>query len=106
MADKLYYSIGEVAERLGVNPSLIRFWEKEFPELKPHKTSKGNRLFKEEDIRLLETIFKLVKVDGYTLAGAREYLKSQSRLPEKKPEIVQKLQSIRAGLEAIARKLE
>lgn len=106
MAEKLYYSIGEVAEKLGVNPSLIRFWEKEFPEIKPHKTNKGNRMFTVGDISLLESIYQLVKVEGYTLSGAREQLKSRNQIPGEKTELIQKLESIRTGLEALAKNLE
>src|SRR5512139_4095394 len=106
MAEKLYYSIGEVADKLGVNPSLIRFWEKEFPEIKPHKTNKGNRLFTVRDISILESIYQLVKVEGYTLSGAREQLKSRNQIPGEKTELIQKLESIRADLESIAGKLD
>lgn len=72
---KIYYSIGEVAATFKVNTSLIRFWEKEFDVLKPKKNKKGNRLFTEADMRNLHTIFNLVKVQGYTLQGAKEVLK-------------------------------
>jgi DNA-binding transcriptional MerR regulator len=71
---KIYYSIGEVARHFGVNPSLIRFWEKEFPQLKPRKNRRGARLYTKKDIQLLETIFRLVKIEGYTLEGARKHL--------------------------------
>lgn len=74
---KLYYSIGEVAEMFGVNTSLIRFWENEFEILKPSKTKKGNRLFTAQDIENIKVIFKLVKGEGYTLQGAKEKLKMQ-----------------------------
>jgi len=72
---KIYYSIGEVAATFKVNTSLIRFWEKEFEVLKPKKNKKGNRLFTETDMRNLHTIYNLVKVQGYTLQGAKEALK-------------------------------
>jgi len=106
MVEKLYYSIGEVAERLGVNPSLIRFWEKEFPEIRPQKTSKGNRQFTIQDISLLENIYRLVKVEGFTLAGAREHLKEKKHSPDSHPLVIRKLRSIKADLESIARNLE
>ena len=59
--EKLYYSIGEVAEILQVNTSLIRFWEKNFTIIKPHKNKKGNRYFTKEDIENLKLIYHLVK---------------------------------------------
>lgn len=73
---KLYYSIGEVAEMLEVNTSLIRFWEKEFPRIKPKKTKKGNRLYTPKEIEKIEQIYILVKEQGYTLDGAKKALRS------------------------------
>ena len=69
LPDKLYYSIGEVAEAFKVNTSLIRFWEKEFDAIKPRKNAKGNRKFTKEDIKNLELIYHLVKERGFTLEG-------------------------------------
>jgi len=73
--EKVYYSIGEVAELFEVNQSLIRFWEKEFDILKPQKNKKGNRLFTKNDLENLKLIYHLVRERGYTLQGAREKLK-------------------------------
>jgi DNA-binding transcriptional MerR regulator len=73
--EKLYYSIGEVAELFEVNPSLIRFWEKEFDVLKPKKNRKGDRMFTQVDIGQLRLIYHLVKERGYTLQGARDKMK-------------------------------
>lgn len=73
---KLYYSIGEVAGMLDVNTSLIRFWEKEFPIIKPKKNKKGNRLYTPKEIGKIDRIYILVKEKGYTLDGARKALKS------------------------------
>jgi DNA-binding transcriptional MerR regulator len=75
---KLYYTIGEVADMFQVNPSLIRFWEKEFSVIKPKKNAKGNRLFSPKDIENFNKIYHLVKVNGYTLDGARKALKEKS----------------------------
>ncbi len=75
---KLYYSIGEVASIFNVNTSLIRFWEKEFPGIKPKKNKKGNRLFTPKDIQLLDKIYVLVKEKGYTLEGAKKALKDKT----------------------------
>ena len=73
--EKLYYSIGEVSQMFDVNPSLIRFWEKEFSIIKPKKNKKGNRLFTQKDIKNFRLIYQLVKVEGYTLEGAKQKLK-------------------------------
>ena len=75
---KLYYSIGEVADMLDVNTSLIRFWEKEFPIIKPKKNKKGNRLYTPKEIKKIDRIYILVKENGYTLDGARKALKSKA----------------------------
>ena len=74
----MYYSIGEVAKMLDVNTSLIRFWEKEFPTVKPKKNKKGNRLFTAKEIVKIDKIYTLVKVKGYTLDGAKKALREKS----------------------------
>ena len=68
---KVYYSIGEVADMFGVNTSLIRFWEKEFDVIKPHKNKNGNRQFTKADIDNFHLIYHLVKEIGMTLKGAQ-----------------------------------
>jgi len=73
--DKLFYTIGQVAEMFKVNTSLIRFWEKEFDIINPNKNKKGNRLFTKTDIENFHIIFHLVKERGMTLRGAKQKLK-------------------------------
>ena len=75
--EKYYYSIGEVAKMFGVNTSMIRYWENEFDVLRPRKNKKGNRLFTERDVRYVHVIYQLLKVKGYTLAGAKQALKDK-----------------------------
>lgn len=97
----MYYSIREVAAMLAINPSMIRFWEKEFSQLKPHKLGNGERRFTENDIALLKQIQHLLKDKGYTIEGARKALKSdiKSTPPETQlKEIVNKLESIKEKL--------
>ncbi|NNF02460.1 MAG: MerR family transcriptional regulator [Bacteroidia bacterium] len=72
---KLYYSIGEVSRMFNVNPSLIRFWEKEFDIIKPKKNKKGNRLFTKQDLDNIKLIYHLVKERGFTLQGAKNKIK-------------------------------
>ena len=98
LPEKLYYSIGEVAKAFGVNASLIRFWEKEFDEIKPKKNAKGNRKFTPEDIKHLELIYHLVKERGFTLEGAKVHLKEERKKTLSNFEIIRKLQHIRAEL--------
>lgn len=72
--ERKYYPIGLVARDLGVAPSLIRFWEKRFPEIKPKKNKNGKRLYTNKEIEKIHLIFNLVKEKGYTLNGARAHL--------------------------------
>jgi hypothetical protein len=74
---KLYYSIGEVAELLNVNASLLRFWEKEFKFEISKKNAKGNRLFSVKEIDKINRIYHFVKIEGYTLDGAKKALRSK-----------------------------
>ncbi|MDR0711974.1 MAG: MerR family transcriptional regulator, partial [Prevotellaceae bacterium] len=69
--EKIYFSIGEIAEMFEVNASLIRFWEREFDIIKPQKNKKGNRLFTQKDVDSFRIIYHLVKEEGMTLDGAR-----------------------------------
>ena len=107
---KLYYSIGEVATFFDVNTSLIRFWEKEFPSVKPKKNKKGNRLFTPKDILKLDKIYTLVKEKGYTLDGANKALKdkttdysSTNKETIDQSEIIIKLENIKRKLLALKR---
>jgi len=98
LPEKLYYSIGEVAEAFGVNASLIRFWEKEFDVIQPKKNAKGNRKFTREDIRNLELIYHLVKERGFTLEGAKIHLKEERQKTLSNFEIIRKLENIKSTL--------
>lgn len=105
LPDKRYYSIGELAKAFDVNTSLIRFWEKEFDILQPKKNAKGNRMFRPEDVENLKKIFYLVKEKGYTLDGARDYLKNDAKASLSKLEIIQKLEQIKQELLEIKNQL-
>lgn len=76
---KLYYRIGEVADMFKVNTSLIRYYEKEFDIIKPHRNKKGNRLFTQNDVDHFHTIFHLIKEKGYTLEGAKLKLRENKQ---------------------------
>ena len=104
--EKMYYQIGEVSEMIGENASLIRFWEKEFGILKPKKNLKGNRLFTKKDVENLKLIHFLVKEKGYTLQGARDYLKFQATATKDKLEIIKSLESARKFLVELRDNLE
>jgi len=96
--NKLYYSIGEVAKILEVNPSLIRFWEKSFELDPPKKNRKGNRLFTIEEIQHLKKIHYLVKEKGYTLPGAKEFLNKNLKKETEKTKLVQSLKELKSFL--------
>jgi DNA-binding transcriptional MerR regulator len=102
---KLYYRIGEVAEMFKVNTSLIRFYEKEFDIIKPHRNKKGNRLFTQNDVDNFHTIFHLIKDKGYTLDGAKSYLKKKITANPDSQEVVKSLQRIKRFLLEIRNEL-
>ena len=93
---KRYYTIGEVAKAMGVNTSLLRFWEKEFEMIKPKKNKRGNRFYAAADIERLKLIHELVRESGFTLAGARQRLKRRKSLST--IEIISKLEAVKVEL--------
>lgn len=105
LPEKLYYSIGEVADAFGVNTSLVRFWEKEFDVLKPKKNAKGNRKFTPKDIKNLELIYHLVKERGFTLEGAKIHLKENKQKTLDQFEIIRKLEAVKTELLKIKEQL-
>jgi DNA-binding transcriptional MerR regulator len=83
MEEKLFYTISEIAGRLGVNVSLVRFWEKEVAVVKPIRNGGGKRRYTQEDLQKLQTFYHLVKIKGYTLQGAMDALKNQGKKENK-----------------------
>ena len=96
--EKLYYSIGEVADMFKVNSSLIRYWEKEFSIIKPQKNKKGNRFFTKSDIENFHLIYNLVKERGMTLKGAKQKLKENKGEAEYNFKIIQSLKQMKSLL--------
>lgn len=96
--NKLYYTMGEVTALFGVNASQIRFYEREFDIIQPKKNKKGNRLFTPEDIANLKIIFNLVKDKGYTLQGAREYLRNNKNEARENQRVIDSLERLKAFL--------
>lgn len=82
--EKLYFTIGEVAQQFNVNTSHIRFWSKEFDVIRPATNKKGNRLYTQSDIENFKKIYHLVKEKGFTLKGAKTEMKEQ-RSRDKSP---------------------
>lgn len=95
---KLFYSIEEVAQQFGVTVSLLRYWEQEFPMLKPRRAGRNIRQYTKEDIETIRTVYNLVKVRGIKIAKAREILKKDKAGEQNMTDIIEKLQNIREEL--------
>jgi DNA-binding transcriptional MerR regulator len=108
--DKLYFRIGDVARICDVPAYVLRFWETEFPQLKPNKGGTGQRLYRRRDVELALRIKRLLYDEGYTIPGARQLLKTDSKqqtapqlsLLGPEPPETRKLQGLRRELQAIA----
>jgi DNA-binding transcriptional MerR regulator len=89
--DRLYFKIGDVAAICAVAPSVLRFWESQFPQLKPNKSGTGQRLYRKRDVELALDIKRLVHGEGYTLSGARQALEQvqHKREPQAQPKLQQ-----------------
>ena len=104
---KLYYSISEVAQLFGVNESLLRYWEKEFPELITPKKAGGNiRQYRKEDIDNIRLIYHLVKEKGMTLSGAKQRLKQNKETIVKNADIIERLKEIKKELLNMRKELD
>ncbi|MBN9401147.1 MAG: MerR family transcriptional regulator ['Candidatus Kapabacteria' thiocyanatum] len=79
---KLYYSITEVSKIVGEEQHVLRYWEREFSQLRPQKNRAGNRVYTHRDLAVLRLIKRLLRQERYTVAGAKEYLKQNSVLEE------------------------
>jgi len=82
--EKLYYSISEVSRMTRLEPYVLRFWEKEFPMLKPKKNRGGNRTYQKQDIEMVNRIKHLLYKENFTIEGARNRLRQIKETPEKK----------------------
>ena len=101
---KLYYSIGEVAQMFNVSETLLRFWEQEFPTIKPQKAGRGIRQYTKADIEQVKLVYHLVKERGMTLQGARDTIRrDKSKTVNRNIEVIEKLKEIRSELQAIGR---
>ena len=96
--EKVFFTISEVADMLGVSTSLIRFWDKEFSIIKLQKNKKGNRMFTSNDVRNLTIIHKLLKEEGMTMAGVKKKLSGKWDETDHKFEITESLNKIKGLL--------
>ena len=104
---KLYYSIKEVAQMMGVSESMLRYWEKEFPHLHPMTVSStGVRQYVDKDIEQIRLIYNLVKVRGFKIAAARKYLKENREGVDRSNDVLDTLISLRDQLVDLKRHLD
>jgi DNA-binding transcriptional MerR regulator len=96
--DKLYFRIGEVARLCDVPAYVLRFWESEFPQLKPHKGGTGQRLYRRRDVEMALRIKSLLYEEGYTIPGARQVFKAE--LKQKEPQLALAIDNGSPGVDA------
>jgi DNA-binding transcriptional MerR regulator len=102
----MFYSISEVAKLFNVSETLLRFWEKEFPTIKPEKAGRGIRQYTKADIEQVRIVYHLVKERGMTLQGARDMIKrDKGGNVNRNVEVIDKLKAIRSELQAIGKDL-
>ena len=77
--DKLFFRIGEVSKLCSLPAYVLRFWETEFPQLKPNKSNTGQRVYRRKDVENIVRVKKLLYEEGYTISGARQFIKSESK---------------------------
>ena len=103
---KLYYSIKEVSEEVGVSESTLRYWEKEFPFLRPKVSANKVRQYSEKDIEQVKLIYNLIKVKGFKIAAARKYLSQNRTGAEKSSDVLDTLISVRDQLKELRKQLD
>jgi len=104
--EKLFYTIGEVADEIGESVSLVRFWANSFPKLiRPRRNAKGNRLFRAEDLETVRQIHYLVKEKGLTLEGAERQMLTERAAVEARVKVLSSLKAIRSQLADIKKDL-
>lgn len=103
--EKLYYSISEVSKMLGLSQSNLRFWEKEFKNLKPRRNDKGTRFYSKDDIDTIKQISYLVSEQKLTLDGAKSRLNKKKDTVAKQQQLAERLRRIRQELKGISNEL-
>ena len=103
---KLYYSIKEVAQQINVSESLLRYWETEFPHLRPKTTGNRVRQYTEKDIEQIKVIYNLVKVRGFKIAAARKVLNANREGVDKTADVMTTLTSVRDELKLLKKQLD
>ena len=104
--EKLYYSISEVADMFAISQSNLRFWEKEFKQLKPKRNKGNTRFYTKEDLQIIKNIIFLVDEKKLTLEGAKKQLSQKKDVVEKHQEIVERLKKVRKNLVDISKEID
>jgi DNA-binding transcriptional MerR regulator len=109
--DRLYFRIGDVSELLGVEPYVLRFWESEFPMLQPKKGKTGHREYKRKDVELLLEIKRLLYDEGFTISGARKFLKDRQGPGKKRDDpsqmrLIPNSHQVRPALQAVRKEIK
>ncbi|MBR5038548.1 MAG: MerR family transcriptional regulator [Prevotella sp.] len=103
---KLYYSIKEVAEIVGVSESNLRFWEKEIPLIRPKTTGNNIRQYTDKDVENIKAVYNLVKVRGFKLAAARKMLRENKQGVDNNTRVMEGLMKVRDDLKALKKQLD
>jgi len=106
--DKVYFKIGEVGQIVGVEPYVLRYWETEFPQVRPDRAASKQRLYTRRDVELLLEIKRLLYEEEYTIAGAKKKIIGRKKPPENGPlkPVHEILVQVKEGLSNIKRLLE
>jgi DNA-binding transcriptional MerR regulator len=106
--EKRYFAIGEVSDLCHVKPHVLRYWEQEFPQLRPVKRRGNRRYYKYHDVEIVRQIRNLLYEEGFTIGGARKQLREQAKpVDSREPEsgVAQQLRAVREEIEAIIQEI-
>jgi DNA-binding transcriptional MerR regulator len=95
--EKIYFTISEVASQFNIAPSVLRYWESEFIIIQPKKSKKGDRLYTKQDIENIKLIYHLLRTKGFTIEGAKKYLK-ENKNAHQQFELIESLQKLKSFL--------
>jgi len=99
--DKLYFRIGEVSKLSRLPAYVLRFWESEFPQLRPTKSSTGQRMYRRRDVENVMMIKRLLYEEGFTIAGARQHLRAETKASKEQPPLPFSRKASQDGLLAV-----
>lgn len=95
---KLYHSITDVSQWFNLNPSVLRYWENEFPALKPRKNGKGDRMYKVADIKIIQLIYYLLRTKKLSIEGAKSYLRNNKNQADNNLQLLESLNRFKSFL--------